>query len=424
MPWDKAGYKAQLQKDLKDIRQKLSRVLGQDLDKSDNPIMEATSPVKIIGGSVLVDLCMQRSGRRGSGCDAPKSADRFPKSSDGFSKSSEGFPIPVASPPRPPTPPTAQIRQYPLRKYVNKEVCLYIRTLKPLKTMMEREEVKFKRPGSMNDDNIESDVIKHDSDVTIRDIEVNKPIARKRYAQKHSLVSKKGFLKSSSRVCSRTFTRVALMLAIVISILGGLFNIILPKRKSTIRTSSSLSPSKPRVVLRCQGYSALSILRGSAAAIISISEGLCSCIRKVIFLNDNQQLTRCMKVLQNTIIHAVTICNKSSPSSMLKTCAPYYYATHVPTTFARNVSAGKHVDVYIFPFTNFCTFRVDYLDIYTVNLESDVNFTVFYDLIYLYIYILFIVRGRPVIGQPAQRSFYILWLISLKFDCFSNKNSR
>ena len=34
MPWDKAGYKAQLQKDLKDIRQKLSRVLGQDLDKS------------------------------------------------------------------------------------------------------------------------------------------------------------------------------------------------------------------------------------------------------------------------------------------------------------------------------------------------------------------------------------------------------
>ena len=34
MPWDKVGYKAQLQKDLKDIRQKLSRVLGQDLDKS------------------------------------------------------------------------------------------------------------------------------------------------------------------------------------------------------------------------------------------------------------------------------------------------------------------------------------------------------------------------------------------------------
>ena len=35
MPWDKADYKAQLKKYLKDIRQKLSRVLGKDLDKSD-----------------------------------------------------------------------------------------------------------------------------------------------------------------------------------------------------------------------------------------------------------------------------------------------------------------------------------------------------------------------------------------------------
>ena len=56
--------------------------------------------------------------------------------------------------------------------------------------------------------------------------------------------------------------------------------------------------------------------------------------------------------------------------------------------------------------------RVEYLDIYTVNLESDVNFTVFYDLIYIYIYILFTVRGRPVTGQPTQGFFYILWLIS------------
>ena len=104
MPWDKAGYKVQLQKDLKDIRQKLSRVLGQDLDKSDNPIVEATGQVKRMEGSVLVDLCMQRSGRRGSGCDAPKSADRFPRSSDGSFKASEGFPTPVASPPRTPTP--------------------------------------------------------------------------------------------------------------------------------------------------------------------------------------------------------------------------------------------------------------------------------------------------------------------------------
>ena len=59
MPWDKAGYKAQLQKDLKDIRQKISRVFGQDLAKSDRSFVEATSPVKCIERGVLVDLCMQ-----------------------------------------------------------------------------------------------------------------------------------------------------------------------------------------------------------------------------------------------------------------------------------------------------------------------------------------------------------------------------
>ena len=71
MQWNQADYKAQLQKDLKDIRQKLSRVLGQDLAKSDNSFEEATSPVNCIEGGILVDLCMQRSSKRGSGCNAP-----------------------------------------------------------------------------------------------------------------------------------------------------------------------------------------------------------------------------------------------------------------------------------------------------------------------------------------------------------------
>ena len=260
-------------------------------------------------------------------------------------------------------------------------------TLKSSKARKEKEAVKFKRPGSMNDDDIKSDVIKLDSDVTIRDIEVNKPIARKRYAQKHSFVSKKGFLKSSLSLCSRTFTKVALILAIVISIFGGLFNIKLPERKSTIGTSSSLSPFKPRVVLHFHGYSALSILWESAAAIIGISEGLCSCIHKVMFLNNSKKLTRCMKVLQNTIIRGVTIFTNRSPSSRLKRCAPYCYATRAPTTFAKNILAGKRLDTYIIPSADFCASHVDYLDTYTVNLESDYNFTVFYNLRYIYIYI-------------------------------------
>ena len=126
MPWNQAGYKSQLQKDLKDIRQKLSRVLGKDLAKSDMSFVEATSPVKCIEGGVMVDLCMQRSGKRGSGCDAPKSADRCPRSADGSFKASKGFPTPVTSPLRPPKPPRTEIGQYSWHNSTRNEVCMYI----------------------------------------------------------------------------------------------------------------------------------------------------------------------------------------------------------------------------------------------------------------------------------------------------------
>ena len=65
MPWNKAGYKAQLKKDLKDIRQKLGRLLGKHLAKSDNSFVEATSPVKCIEGGVLVSTSACRGLVRG-----------------------------------------------------------------------------------------------------------------------------------------------------------------------------------------------------------------------------------------------------------------------------------------------------------------------------------------------------------------------
>ena len=102
--------------------------------------MEATGLVKRIEGSVLVDLCMQRSGRRESGCDAPKASEGFPTLGCYAPKASEGFPTPVASPPRTPTPPATQVRQYSWRHYAKKEVCFYIHTLKPLKARQKSEE--------------------------------------------------------------------------------------------------------------------------------------------------------------------------------------------------------------------------------------------------------------------------------------------
>ena len=294
-------------------------------------------------------------------CDAPNEADRFSRSADGCSKSSEGLPTPETSPLRPPKPPRTEVRQYSWRNFTKKEVCMCIRILKPLKTKEEEEnhrkdgeftashpnhkktmmslfpacnnseinlfnhvsphtntiythktpetrkkeeEVKFKCLGSTNCRN-HSDVIvsgvivaSPNSDVILRNVEVNRPIARKRYApRKQSLVHSKGILKSSLTVSSRTFTKITLLLAIVIGVFRGLLNIRLPERKSTIGTSS-----EPLITISFRDSLFLSILRESSATIIGINEGLCSCINKGTFLNNNEQLIRRMEVLHNTII--------------------------------------------------------------------------------------------------------------------------
>ena len=68
---------------------------------------------------------------------------------------------------------------------------------------------------------------------------------------------------------------------------------------------------------------------------------------------------------------------------------------------------------YIFPSADFWDSRGYFFEAYTVNLELDDNFKVFFDLVYLYIFI-FIVRGRPASGQHTLQIFsliYILWSI-------------
>ena len=311
----------------------------------------------------------------------------------------------MASPPRTHTPPAAQVRQYSWRHYAKKEVCLYIHTLKPLKTRKEEDDLKFKCPGSTSCQN-HSDVI------------VNKPVvARKQCAQKkHSLVSKKGFLKSTLSVCSQTFTKVALMLAVVISILGGVLNVKLPGRISTIGPASL-------VCQECEYGNnsnsahplSFAILRESAVAIVNLSKGLCSRMSKVMFLTGSKQLAGSMNMLQNTLRHGVTIVSRfSRPRELARPCTPSRsdrYSTRSERTMIGNVLAGKRLDTYIFPSTDFWASRVYYLDTYTVNLEFDDDFPVVYDLLYKYIYILSTVRGHPVTGQHTQGLFYILWFI-------------
>ena len=85
------NYKAQLLEDLKDIQQKLSQIIGQDLGRRNNSFEEVIVPIDCIDEGDLVDLCMQRSDERGSGCDAPAEISEWPTSSDGSCESSRAF---------------------------------------------------------------------------------------------------------------------------------------------------------------------------------------------------------------------------------------------------------------------------------------------------------------------------------------------
>ena len=136
MPWDKTVYKAQLGKDLQDIQDKLSRILGRKLVKNDRSFVKETSPVKCIEGGVLVDLCMQRSDKRGSGCDVPNKGKKLPRSADGSLGTSKGFPYPLTSSLMPPKPPRTKVREDAWRK---NEICMFIRLLKPSESKKKKE---------------------------------------------------------------------------------------------------------------------------------------------------------------------------------------------------------------------------------------------------------------------------------------------
>ena len=84
----------------------------------------------------MVDLCMQRSDKRGSGCDVPNKGEKLPRSADGSLGASKGFPTPLTSSLMPPKPPRSKVREY---AWCRNEICMLIRQLKPSETKKEKE---------------------------------------------------------------------------------------------------------------------------------------------------------------------------------------------------------------------------------------------------------------------------------------------
>ena len=122
-------------------------------------------------------------------------------------------------------------------------------------------------------------------------------------------------LTSPLSITSQIFTKMVLIIAITITILGSMLSIIRPERKSVLGISSCSSRSsefaKSRAHNCCHGY--------------------------------------------------------AEPE------------------FTRDILAGKRSHAYIFPSADFWASCLYYFNIYIVNLESDHSFTIFCELIYLYI---------------------------------------
>ena len=197
---------------------------------------------------------------------------------------------------------------------------MYIHILKPLEIRKEKEELTFKsqestncpnhqeaesrHPGSTTYDGIKCDVIvaSSNSDDTLRDVEVNRLIARKRYVpRRRSLRHSVESFERPLRVYSRIVTFITLLLVMVRNVLGGLINIKRYERKGTVGNSSSLPLSGP---LSASGFRELVFLylRELSATILGINKELWPCLMIKEDWNANKRLKRRREVLHNTRI--------------------------------------------------------------------------------------------------------------------------
>ena len=253
MPWDKAGYKDQLKKDLQYIRRKLSQVLGRDLSKNGHLNMEATRPVNCIEGGVLVDLCKQRSGERGSGCYGPEEILKSPTLADISWRSSGGSSIAVTSSPMPPKPARTGRKQYSWQNPPKKDICMHIRIINPWEFRQEKEEMTFKSQGSINcPHRANEEVASSNSHVTRKAVSapavlsvegLSSLVARKRFlATEYSALSLIDNFRKRWMAFKGFVSVLAIRLAIILGIFGGIMKISRCEGKSHIGNSMECAP--------------------------------------------------------------------------------------------------------------------------------------------------------------------------------------
>ena len=239
--------------------------------------MEATSPVNCIEGGVLVDLCKQRSGERGSGCNAPEEIYKSPILANVSWKFSEGSPTPVTSPLMPPKPARTGRKQYSWQNPSKKDVCMHIRIFNPLEFRKEKKELTFKSQESMNCQHRMDDMVaSSNSDVTRKAVwepDESRLVARKHSVTREQLSSfvPKSF-KAAFNACNRFINYMLLFLATITSVLKGLTNIVRYGRKCLVGNSDSLAQRESSRDYSCNYF--ICVLRKVMGYILGFSKEL------------------------------------------------------------------------------------------------------------------------------------------------------
>ena len=394
MPWDKAGYKDQLKRDLEDIRQKLSQVLGRDLGKSGHLNVEATSPVNCIEGGILVDLCKQRSGERGSGCNAPDEIYKSPTLANVSWRSSEGSPIPVTSPLVPPKPARTGRKRYSWRNPSKKDVCMHIRIFNPWEIRKEKKELTFKSQESTNcqhgigDDDI---IASSKSDVTLRRdtlsaVGINRLVARKRLMTTEQLLSSS---VENSRKLWKAYkgfiSLIAVYLAIIVSVLGGLTKLIRCERKSIVGNSRKFFASESQRNV-CAPFPFF-IFHECLSMGSRFNKELW--LREITYrLWERNKLIRKRKEELWSFGVWLVIAMKWLRNLQLGNVSKGTFSIRSGNT-AETFLAGKRSKAYFRLFSDLCASCHVKLRSYTINLEFSDKFKIIYNRIYSYIYDLY-----------------------------------
>ena len=283
---------------------------------------------------------------------------------------------------------------------------MLIRIFNPLKLRNKREKkeltVKIQEStnckaestfsGRPDDDDI---ITSLNSDVNVRETvwhaDENRLVARKHFVpRKRSLPYSVGSFGKLLKAYGRLVSFIALYLAIVTNVLGGLANITRYGKKSTVGNSDSLPRSESSGDYSCCHYS-LSIFRKCLDNILRFNKELWSYgiiypiwKKNKPFRKGKEELWK----LGNTLIFRLVIAMSWLRNLQLGNVCKETFCLRSGNV-AKTFLAGKCFRAYLRLFADFCAPCCVYSYIYTVNLEFEDKFKRIYDYIYLYIYDLY-----------------------------------